>query len=46
MMLGVLAIISHHQLAHEKGWWDVDGGRVAKWHGHMSEGCPHLGSVC
>ena len=46
MLLGVSAIISYHQLVHEKGWWDVDGGRVAKCHGHMYEGCPHLGAVC
>ena len=46
MLPGVSAIISYHQLAHEKGWWDVDGGRVAKCHGHMSEGCPHLAAGC
>ena len=27
---------------HRKKRGDVDRGRVAKWHGHMNEGYPHL----
>ena len=31
---------------HMKKRWPVDSGRLAKCHGHMHEGCPHLAALC